>query len=305
MKLITILGPTAVGKTRLAVQLAKEINGELISADSRQVYRGMDLGTGKDLEEFTNEGMNIPYHLIDIRDAGEAYDVFQFQQDFYRAYKDIVERSKVPILCGGTGMYLQAALAKKSLVAVPVNEVLRGKLKELSQENLIKCLKELEPELHNTTDLLDRERTIRAIEIAQFKAMNSIAEEDSPVKEHIVFGIKMQRDQLRERIEQRLTQRFSAGMIAEVENLLEQGVTHEMLHYYGLEYRFISQHLMGQMDYNDMFAGLLQAIRRFAKKQMTWYRRMEKQGIRIHWMETEWTIEEKMTFIKSRLGEKL
>lgn len=303
MKLITILGPTAVGKTKLAVQLAKEIGGEVISADSRQVYREMDIGTGKDLKEFTIDGERIAYHLIDIRAAGEAYDVFQFQQDFYDRYKSIVESKKVPILCGGTGLYLQAALAKKSLVAVPVDKEWRNRLKDLSQEELVNNLRALEPDLHNTTDMLDRERTIRAIEIARFKVVNQLPEEDSPVRGHLIFGLRMQRNQLRERIEQRLTERFEAGMITEVEKLLRQGVSHEMLHYYGLEYRFISKYLLGQMEYNDMFSGLLQAIRRFAKKQMTWYRRMEKQGVIIHWLEAGWTKKEQLAFIQKSLSE--
>lgn len=300
VKLITILGPTAVGKTKLATTLASQIDGELISADSRQIYRGMDIGTGKDLRDFKVNKIQIPHHLIDIRDAGEEYDVFKFQNDFYQAYQSIIEKGKIPILCGGTGMYLQAALAKDRLVEVPANSFLRSTLAMHRDEELVEILKRVEPDLHNTTDLKDRGRMIRAIEIAQYKQVNPEVE-PSPVEERIVFGVQMQREALRKRIKARLEDRLKEGMIEEVESLLEKGISHEQLDYYGLEYRFISKYLQNELTQEEFFEGLLQAIRRFAKKQMTWFRRMEKQGTEIIWIDAELDMEEKLKLIHSNL----
>lgn len=299
-KMIVILGPTAVGKTKLAVHLASRLNGEVISADSRQVYRNMNIGTGKDLEEYSIQGSEIPYHLIDILDAGEAYDLYSFQQDFYQAYESILKRNKCPILCGGTGLYLDAALSKKQMIEVSEDKLLREELKDHSQEKLNEILFQLNPKPHNQTDTLERDRTIRAIEIE--KAKQSTEEIDSPVKDYLVFGIRLEREVVRQRIEIRLRDRLKNGMIEEVEQLIKQGVSYERLNYYGLEYKFIGQYLSGDLSYEDMFRLLLQAIHRFAKKQMTWFRRMEKQGIRIHWIDGLLPLEEKLQFIKSKLA---
>lgn len=298
-KLIVILGPTAVGKTNLAVQLALKIKGEIISADSRQVYRGMDLGTGKDLDEYEVNGNQIPFHLIDILEAGQTYNLFDFQRDFYTAHDSILERDKIPILCGGTGLYLEAALSDKRLLEVPINEELREELKNKSQDDLNEKLLAISESIHNTTDTLDRERTIRAIEIESFKKQN-IAE-DSPIKNFIVFGIKADREIIKRRIELRLKERLTSGMIEEVKVLLDSGVSLERLNYYGLEYKFIGNYLSGLINYDEMYTKLLQAIQRFAKKQMTWFRRMEKRGVEIHWIDGELNLEEKLNKIKAEL----
>lgn len=292
MSLIVILGPTAVGKTKLGVQLAVQLNAEIISADSRQVYRNMDIGTGKDLSDYTLDGSSVPYHLIDIKEAGEAYNVFDFQQDFYKAYQKIVTMGKTAILCGGTGLYLEAALAENQMVEVPTNKKLREELGLLQQEELVKRLQLISGALHNQTDLLERERTIRAIEIEEFKKKSQPIR--SPIQQAIVIGLRMEREQLRERIAQRLKARWDEGMVEEVELLLKQGVTHEQLNYYGLEYRFISQFIKGELSFDEMNASLVQAIRRFAKKQMTWYRRMEKKGQYIEWIDALTSNDEKL-----------
>ena len=286
MSLVVILGPTAVGKTQLAVKLAKKLNGEVISADSRQVYSNMDLGTGKDIEEYMIEGYSVAHHLIDIKEAGEAYNVFDFQRDFYKAYESIIEKGKTAILCGGTGLYLEAALAKEKMVEVPENTVLRNELETMGQEELAQRLNDISSKLHNSTDLVYRERTVRAIEIEEFKLRNTKIEQ-SPVKQSVVIGLRMGREKIRSRIAERLKSRLQEGMIEEVQLLLEQGVSHEQLNYYGLEYRFVSNYIQGNMNDKEMFDGLVQAIRRFAKKQMTWYRRMEKKGQHINWIDAE------------------
>lgn len=304
MSLIVILGPTAVGKTRLAVALANEVGGEIISADSRQVYEGMDIGTGKDLEDFTVAERTIPHHLIDIRKAGEEYNLFNFQQDFYRAFNTIQNRNKKAILCGGTGMYLQAALAKEALLEVPENKKLRQRLENYSQIELNEEIHNLTSETHNTTDLEDRKRTIRAIEIELFKKDFKAKKGQSPVKRKIIFGLKEEREILRERIKVRLEDRLNNGMIEEVESLLKSGVSHEQLNYYGLEYRFISQYLQGSWNKEEMFEKLLQAIRRFSKKQMTWFRRMEKQRHNINWIAASLPMDKKLEIIKQKLDGK-
>ena len=286
MSLIVILGPTAVGKTKLAVQLALQLDAEIISADSRQVYRNMDLGTGKDIKEYTVGGVVVPHHLIDIKEAGTSYNVFDFQQDFYKAYEAIIEKGKTAILCGGTGLYLEAALAKNQMVEVPVNESLRLELAQLNQKELVERLQRISSALHNNTDLVDRDRTIRAIEIEEFKSIATKVAK-SPVQKSIVIGLKMDREKIRERIGDRLKVRLDEGMIEEVQSLIERGVSHQQLNYYGLEYRFLSKYIQGEMNDVEMFDGLVQAIRRFAKKQMTWFRRMEKKGQKIDWIDAE------------------
>ena len=286
MSLIVILGPTAVGKTQLAVQLSDKLDGEIISADSRQVYHDMDLGTGKDLKDYIVDGKQVPFHLIDIKQAGDAYNVFDFQQDFYIAYEAIIRKGKTAILCGGTGLYLEAALAKEKMLEVPENTSLREELTVLSQKELINRLTSLIKNVHNNTDLIDRERTIRAIEIELFKSQH-VELQLSPVKKFKIIGLRMERENLRKRISERLEVRLQEGMMEEAERLLNQGVSHEQLDYYGLEYRFLSAYIQGKVSYDEMFEGLVQAIRRFAKKQMTWYRRMEKKGQIIYWIDAE------------------
>lgn len=301
MSLIIILGPTAVGKTKLAVQLANRLNGEIISADSRQVYEGMDIGTGKDLKDYYINGKEIPHHLIDIKKAGEHYNLFDFQHDFYRAYLSITAKEKWPILCGGTGLYLEAAIAKEKMQEVPINKKLRQNLAGSSLEELAKLLVQLNPNQHNTSDLSDRNRCIRAIEIEKFKKQNP-AKEPSPLGNYLIFGIKMERSNLRAQIDKRLKDRLRNGMVEEVELLLSSGLTAEQLNYYGLEYRFLVQFLTGEMEFNEMYEKLLQAIRRFAKKQMTWFRRMEKNGAKIHWMDANLSLEDKLKFVLKHLA---
>jgi tRNA dimethylallyltransferase len=276
-----ILGPTASGKTKVGVQVANALNGEIISADSRQVYRGMDIGTGKDLQEYGS----IPYHLIDIVDPGYDFNVFKFQRRFVEAFAAIQARGRLPILVGGTGMYLDAALRGYRLLEVPENPGLRMELAPLSLENLADRLKGANPRLHNTTDLLDRERLTRAIEIAEFNGVRNPNLPPLPELTPIVFGIKLEKKILRQRITQRLRDRLNHGMIEEVERLHQAGVLFETLEFYGLEYRFVAQYLKGELNRNDMFQKLNSAIHHFAKRQETWFRRMERQGVAIHWVD--------------------
>lgn len=281
--LLVILGATAGGKTGLAVKTATQFSGEIISADSRQVYRGMDLGTGKDLQEYGE----VPYHLIDIAEPGSEYNVFQFQHDCFDCIEEIWQRQKLPIICGGTGMYLDAVLRGYRLVAVPENLSLRNELELFSDDDLKQKLCQLKPEQHNRTDLEQRERLVRAIEIALGE---QAAEKELPQLPEItplVFGIKWPRDILRKRIAARLNERFAAGMIDEVQHLHDSGVPWERLEFYGLEYRLIAQYLQGQFNRNDMGQKLRSAIGQFAKRQDTFFRRMEKNGVNICWLDGE------------------
>jgi tRNA dimethylallyltransferase len=277
--LLVILGPTASGKTRLAVTAARQLGGEIISADSRQVFRGMDIGTGKDLAEYGE----IPYHLIDIVEAGTEFSVFDFQERFCIAVEEIRNRGRLPVLAGGTGLYLDAALRGYRLVKVPENPALRAELDELSLAELQRRLLDLRPDQHNITDLADRPRLVRAIEIAEGE--KSADPLPLPPIEPLVFGIHWERSVLRRRITQRLKQRLDEGLIEEVAALHRRGVSYDALEFYGLEYRFVAQHLQGQLNRNDMFQKLNSAIHQFAKRQETWFRRMERQGIDIHWLE--------------------
>jgi tRNA dimethylallyltransferase len=277
--LLVILGPTASGKTQVGVRIAKALNGEIISADSRQVYRGMDLGTGKDLKEYGE----VPYHLIDIVDPGYEFSVFEFQRRFFPAFLGIQDRGKLPILVGGTGLYLEAVLKGFRLAEVPLNPKLRAELEPLSLEDLADHLKAINPFLHNTTDLLLRERVIRAIEIAQFQGDPS-SQPSLPDLSPIVFGIRWPKDMLCQRISRRLRERINQGMMEEIKRLNKAGISFEKLDFCGLEYRYGAMYLQGQLTKNDLFQKLNSAIRQFAKRQETWFRRMERLGTRIHWI---------------------
>lgn len=278
---LTILGPTASGKTRLAVALAERLGGEIISADSRQVFRGMDIGSGKDLHEYGR----VPYHLIDILDAGGEFSVFDFQRRFLGAYEDVAKRRALPILCGGSGMYLDAVLRGYRMVEVSRNDALRDVLAKKTDAELVDELRRLKPDLHNSTDLLDRERTVRAIEIARGEVEQCIVSEPLPRLRSTVIGIRWERDALRRRITERLRERLDNGLIEEVERLYEGGIAWERLDYYGLEYRYVGGYLRGDMDKNDMFQRLNAAIHTFAKRQGNWFRRMERHGVAINWID--------------------
>jgi tRNA dimethylallyltransferase len=277
--LLVILGPTASGKTQVGVRIARALNGEIISADSRQVYRGMDLGTGKDLKEYGE----VPYHLIDIVEPGYEFSVFEFQRRFVSAFLDIQGRGKLPILVGGTGLYLEAVLKGYRLAEVSRNPKLRAELEPLSLHDLADHLKGLNPSLHNTTDLYHRERVIRAIEIAQFRGDPS-SQPSLPDLSPIVFGIRWSRDVLCQRITRRLRERINQGMMEEIKSLHNRGMSFEKLDFYGLEYRYGSLYLRGRLTRNDMFQKLNSAIHQFAKRQETWFRRMERHETRIHWI---------------------
>ena len=278
--LIVVLGPTASGKTKLAVELARTIGGEILSADSRQVYRGLDLGAGKDLAEYGT----VPYHLIDICNLGDEYNAFRFQRDFWQAYEQVVARGAMPILCGGTGFYLEAVLSGYQFVEVPPNPELRARLASLNLDEMTAELLALKPELHNTTDLLVRARVERALEIAHGEQQSEASRVDYPKPQALVFGIDWPREQLRARIRARLRQRLDEGLIEEVAGLRRQGVSDALLDGLGLEYRFVGQYVRGELNRNDMFQQLASAICQFAKRQDTWFRRMARHGITIHWL---------------------
>lgn len=292
--LITILGPTAGGKTSVAANLALKLEGEIISADSRQVYRGMDLGTGKDYGDYIIDGKQIPFHLIDIVDAGYEYNVFEYQKDFIRVFGEIQERRKFPILCGGSGLYLESVLNNYRLVQVPLNEELRKKLQDKELDELIEILKSYKSELHNQTDIENTKRALRAIEIEEYCLKNPEIDTRMPDINSLVVGVKFDRLSRRKRITERLRQRLDEGMIDEVQKLLNEGLSPEQLTYYGLEYKFLTWHLTGKLSYNEMFDQLNVAIHQFAKRQMTWFRRMERQGTIIHWLDGYMPMEEKM-----------
>ncbi|MCD8310144.1 MAG: tRNA (adenosine(37)-N6)-dimethylallyltransferase MiaA [Prevotellaceae bacterium] len=296
--LIAILGPTASGKTSFAAALAAELHAEIISADSRQLYRGMDLGTGKDLADYTVKGQSIPYHLIDIAYPGYKYNVFEYQRDFLAAYRDIGRRGRVPILCGGTGMYLEAVLKGYKLLPVPENAPLRARLAGFSLEQLTELLKSYKT-LHNTTDVDTPKRAIRAIEIAEYYACNGVEACSFPRLDSLVIGLQTDRERRRQKITRRLRQRLEEGMVEEVRGLLERGIAPDDLIYYGLEYKYVTLYLMGQLSYEEMFRSLETAIHRFAKRQMTWFRGMERRGIPIHWIDADLPMEEKIAAVKA------
>ena len=300
--LITILGPTASGKTSLATALADKLNAEIISADSRQVYCGMDIGTGKDLADYTINGKHIPYHLIDIVKPGYKYNVFEYQRDFLSAYNDIRQRGKLPILCGGTGLYIESVLKGYRLLPVPENPELRTRLSGMTLEELTALLRTYKT-LHNTTDVDTPKRAIRAIEIEEYYRTAPVSERSFPRLESLIVGVSIDRDLRREKITRRLRQRLDEGMVDEVRQLLDKGLTSDDLIYYGLEYKYITLHVIGQLSFDDMFTRLETAIHQFAKRQMTWFRGMERRGFVIHWVDASLPMEEKIAFIRQKLQE--
>jgi tRNA dimethylallyltransferase len=302
MKMITILGPTASGKTDIAAHLAYELGAEIISADSRQVYRGMDIGTGKDLEDYIVNGTPVPYHLIDICDAGAKYNLFQYQEDFLKAYDDITSRGVQPILCGGTGLYIESVLKGYHLSPVPQNPELRASLEGKSLEELTVMLKELKAKagsnMHNKTDVDSCQRAIRAIEIESYNLENPIPVRDFPAIDSIIIGVNIDRDERRRKITNRLRKRLDDGMVDEIKQLLASGIPAEDLIYYGLEYKYITEYVIGKTSYDDMFRGLEIAIHQFAKRQMTWFRGMVRRGFKIHWIDAMLPMDEKVKAIK-------
>ena len=295
--LLCVLGPTASGKTALAVRMAAELGGEVISADSRQGYRGMDIGTGKDLEEYDYEGRSIPYHLIDIVDAGYKYNVFEYQQDFVKVWKDCKNRNVFPVLCGGSGLYLEAVLKAYRLLAVPVNEALRKTLENKSLSELSVILSAYK-RMHNTTDVDTVKRAVRAIEIEEYYKLHSCIEGEFPEIHPLIVGVDVSREVRRTRIDKRLQERLKNGMVEEVQQLLEQDIAPEDLIYYGLEYKYLTLYLTGQLTYEDMVEKLNIAIHQFAKRQMTWFRKMERQGFSIHWIDGNLPMDEKVMLIR-------
>ena len=316
-RMITILGPTASGKTPVAARLAAEIGGEVISADSRQVYRRMDIGTGKDLGDYEvsqrdgsfvtsetsqkNRPSVIPYHLIDIREPGTKYNLFEYQQDFFDAYQDIRSRGAVPILCGGTGLYVEAVLKGYKLSPVPQNQELRDRLEGKSLTELTEMLTVLKAKtgsnMHNTTDVDSCQRAIRAIEIETYNIEHPTPRRELPPVDSLIIGISIDRELRREKITRRLKARLEEGMVEEVKALLDEGIPADDLIYYGLEYKFVTEYLMGRTTYDEMFTRLEIAIHQFAKRQMTWFRGMERRGFKINWIDATLPMEEKINRI--------
>lgn len=299
--LIAIIGPTASGKTPFAAALAHRLHSEVISADSRQVYRGMDLGTGKDLADYVVQGESVPYHLIDIADPGYKYNVFEFQRDFLTAYQSMRKRGLLPILCGGTGMYVESVLRGYRLLPVPENPTLRQQLASHSLEELTQILSRYKT-LHNTTDVDTAKRAIRAIEIEEYYAHTPIEERSFPQLNSLVIGLDIDRELRRAKITRRLKQRLDEGMLDEIRQLLSRGLTPDDLLYYGLEYKYLTLHVIGQLSYDEMFQQLETAIHQFAKRQMTWFRGMERRGIHIHWIDATLPLEKKIRQVEQLAG---
>lgn len=295
--LLSIVGPTASGKTLLAVRIAAALGGEVISADSRQVYRGMDIGTGKDLAEYRLEDTRVPYHLIDIVDAGYKYNVFEYQRDFVTAWEDCRKREVVPVLCGGSGLYVEAVLKGYKLLAVPVNEELRQSLAGMELPELAARLSTYK-KLHNTTEIDTPKRAVRAIEIEEYYRTHPYEEKDFPQIRPLIVGVDVSREVRRERITKRLHERLQEGMVEEIQGILDRGIPPEDLIYYGLEYKFVTLYLTGQLSYRQMVEQLNVAIHQFAKRQMTWFRKMEREGFDIHWLDAGLTLEEKLAAVQ-------
>ena len=295
MNLITVLGPTAGGKTSFAAHLAAALNTEIISADSRQIYRGMDLGTGKDIADYTVCGKTIPYHLIDIIPAGTKYNVFEYQREFFKAFEEISAKGKTPILCGGTGLYLESAIRNYQLIDVPQNSKLRADLEQHSLEERKIMLAKMRT-IHNITDIDTKKRAIRAIEIETFIKENPKIVTSYPKIDSLIFGIKNPRQIEREKIKIRLQQRLNEGMVEEIKMLINSGINPDDLIYYGLEYKYVTLYAIGQLKYEEMFEQLYIAICQFAKRQMTWFRRMERLGMYIYWIDGQLDMERKINF---------
>ncbi|MGM9759035.1 MAG: tRNA (adenosine(37)-N6)-dimethylallyltransferase MiaA [Parabacteroides sp.] len=300
-ELITLLGPTASGKTALAAALAAHLDTEIISADSRQIYRGMDIGTGKDLEDYRIDGKLVPYHLIDICDPGYKYNVFEYQHDFFRVYQEIRQRGKLPILCGGTGMYIEAVLKGYKLLDVPQNPALRQSLQGKSLKELEQILASYKV-LHNKTDVDSAQRAIRAIEIEEYYRTEAPGRNEYDPIHSLIIGIDIDRDTRRAKISRRLRSRLDEGMVDEVRQLLARGLQPEDLIYYGLEYKFLTLYVIGQLTYDEMVSQLEIAIHQFAKRQMTWFRGMERRGSTIHWIDASWPTEQKIETILELLN---
>lgn len=300
-QLITVLGPTASGKTAFAAALAARLDTEIISADSRQIYRSMDIGTGKDLSDYTVDGKPVAYHLIDIRNPGDKYNVFEYQHDFFRAYESIRRKGKLPVLCGGTGMYIEAVLKGYKLLDVPVNKGLRESLKD-------KTLKELEAilagykTLHNKTDVDSAQRAIRAIEIEEYYLGEAPGRNEYAPIHSLNIGLAIDRELRRKKISERLRTRLDEGMVREVESILATGVHPDDLIYYGLEYKFLTLYIIGKLTYDEMTSQLETAIHQFAKRQMTWFRGMEKRGLAIHWIDAALPTEEKIEIVNKLIS---
>ena len=306
-QLITILGPTASGKTQLAARLAYELKGEVISADSRQVYRGMTIGTGKDLDDYEVCGTHIPYHLIDICELGTKYNLFKYQEDFFTVYETLQRKNVQPILCGGTGLYIEAVLKGYHLSPVPQNEQLRSSLEGKTLQELTAILDQLKRQnhsvMHNTTDVDSCQRAIRAIEIETYNLQHPTPERELPPVSSLVVGVQIDRDERRRKITDRLRKRLEHGLIEEVRGLLESGIPADDLIYYGLEYKYVTEYVIGRRSYDDMFKNLGIAIHQFAKRQMTWFRGMERRGVRIHWLNAMLPLNVKCDKIKEWMNE--
>ena len=305
-KLITILGPTASGKTALAAALAADTGAEIISGDSRQVYRRMDIGTGKDIADYVVDGRKVPYHLIDIAEPGTKYNLFQYQHDFLKAYDDITARGVLPILCGGTGLYIESVLKGYRLASVPENKTLRMSLESKTLGELTAILIELKQRngsnMHNTTDVDTAKRAIRAIEIETFNGENPTAAAMMPSIDSLVIGIDIEREERRRKISARLKSRLEEGMVDEIRALLDSGIPADDLIYYGLEYKFVTEYIIGKLSYDEMYGRLEIAIHQFAKRQMTWFRGMERRGIHIHWINSTLSLDKKFEEIKQLMG---
>ena len=299
--IVTIVGPTASGKTSFACKLASVLGGEIISGDSRQVYRKMDIGTGKDLSDYNVEGKEIPYHLIDIHEAGYKYNIYEFQHDFHEAYTQITERNNLPILCGGSGLYIESVIRGYNLIDVPENKVLREKFKTHTLEELTGVLSSYKS-LHNKTDVDTAQRAIRAIEIEEYKKNHHAAQNEYPPLNSLTIGVDIDRELRRSKISKRLRDRLDEGMIDEVKQLLDQGLSPQDLIYYGLEYKYVTHYLTGELTYDEMVNQLEIAIHQFAKRQMTWFRGMEKRGTPILWIDSSLPFDEKLQIVKDLLS---